>query len=461
MISISPIILSDTGHVDLLNDTAWTQRDGDPKRSLELSTEALELARTLGYASGEMRSLRNIGIGHFLLGDYETALPFLGAGLEAARNLGDKVLEGSCLNGLGIAYHRLGVFDSALEHLHTLIDLMQCLGDTRGQAIALTNIGLICDELGDHEDALKHHRESFEKMRQIGEFYSTAMINQGVVHSHQGRYEAALPYYLEALRAVREAGNRLDEARLLCNLGDAQGRLGRFEISFAYLHEALRLSRQLGASLQETQTLLALGEAHYRSGDHELARQHLEAALDVAERIGQRRFTQTIHDSLARVFEASDQITAAFTHFKHARRLETDLYRSESERRSRLWLARLELARTWHETEIQRLRNAALSKANEVLTGTNTKLRAALHASGRDPQVAFRQATVPECPLSPRELEVLNLVALGQNNREIGARLGISASTARYHISSILGKLLVVSRTQAVAIGMRQGWLLE
>ena len=59
--------------------------------------------------------------------------------------------------------------------------------------------------------------------------------------------------------------------------------------------------------------------------------------------------------------------------------------------------------------------------------------------------------------LTPRELEVLQLVALGKSDREIGDRLFISHGTARTHVRNILGKLDVRSRTAATSIALREG----
>ncbi|MFN3373716.1 MAG: LuxR C-terminal-related transcriptional regulator [Chloroflexus sp.] len=62
-------------------------------------------------------------------------------------------------------------------------------------------------------------------------------------------------------------------------------------------------------------------------------------------------------------------------------------------------------------------------------------------------------------PLSARELEVLELVAAGRTNREIATQLDISNQTVKNHISSILRKLAVNDRTQAVVYAMRRGWI--
>lgn len=62
--------------------------------------------------------------------------------------------------------------------------------------------------------------------------------------------------------------------------------------------------------------------------------------------------------------------------------------------------------------------------------------------------------------LTPREIEVLRLMAEGLGNKEVALRLGISDHTVKFHISSILAKLGADSRTEAVTIGIRMGLIL-
>ena len=59
--------------------------------------------------------------------------------------------------------------------------------------------------------------------------------------------------------------------------------------------------------------------------------------------------------------------------------------------------------------------------------------------------------------LTPREIEVLELVAEGRPNRAIAARLGISDQTVKFHLASITGKLGAANRTDAVRRGVRAG----
>jgi len=67
------------------------------------------------------------------------------------------------------------------------------------------------------------------------------------------------------------------------------------------------------------------------------------------------------------------------------------------------------------------------------------------------------EATGGDEPLTSREHEVLGLVARGLSNREIAARLAITERTARTHVSNILGKLGLASRTQAALYAVEHG----
>lgn len=63
-------------------------------------------------------------------------------------------------------------------------------------------------------------------------------------------------------------------------------------------------------------------------------------------------------------------------------------------------------------------------------------------------------------PLTKREKEVLQMLAAGLGNKEIAAKLNISDHTAKFHVGSILGKLGVSTRAEAVAMGIRRGLVL-
>ena len=70
---------------------------------------------------------------------------------------------------------------------------------------------------------------------------------------------------------------------------------------------------------------------------------------------------------------------------------------------------------------------------------------------------ARRVDEIPVEALTTRELDVLELVADGRSNRDIGTALEISDHTVKFHLASIYGKLGVSTRTEAVQRGLRLG----
>lgn len=87
---------------------------------------------------------------------------------------------------------------------------------------------------------------------------------------------------------------------------------------------------------------------------------------------------------------------------------------------------------------------------------------ATVHAGKRyiPRQIAARLAErMLRSNLTPRELEILDMLAKGLTNKQIGCALSISDNTARNHVNSIIGKLEVSDRTEAVAVAIQQGIL--
>jgi len=83
-----------------------------------------------------------------------------------------------------------------------------------------------------------------------------------------------------------------------------------------------------------------------------------------------------------------------------------------------------------------------------------------VHSGNRlmPPEVAERLSEhFPQVALTPREIEVLQHVAKGLGNKEIGVRLGTAAGTVKMHLQNILSKLGASDRTHAVTLAIRRG----
>ena len=98
---------------------------------------------------------------------------------------------------------------------------------------------------------------------------------------------------------------------------------------------------------------------------------------------------------------------------------------------------------------------AAVEAAASGLAAVDAREMAALLSGA--PQL---QSTAETGALTPRETEVLRMLAEGAANKAIAWKLGISEHTVKFHVASILGKLGAGTRTEAVTIGIRRGLVL-
>ena len=100
------------------------------------------------------------------------------------------------------------------------------------------------------------------------------------------------------------------------------------------------------------------------------------------------------------------------------------------------------------------------AEANELASAVRAAVRGEMHldpAVARQLTAALRAPRVGAVTLTPREREVLALIADGRSNQQIATALVVSERTARTHVSNILAKLGVASRTQAALWAVREG----
>lgn len=111
------------------------------------------------------------------------------------------------------------------------------------------------------------------------------------------------------------------------------------------------------------------------------------------------------------------------------------------------------------DANADRLRTAVMAVAEGSIVLDESMLARLLEPSEPEaPEPPSRAAR--DVRLTPREIEVLSLVAEGLSNKLIADRLGISEHTAKFHVNAILAKLGAETRTEAVVLAARRGILL-
>ena len=326
------------------------------------------------------------------------------------------------LQGAAILTRELGDLDASRELGEEALALNQRLGDQHGVIVTLNNLANVALAT-DLDRAQALYEECLEVSQRLGlaNDIATATLNLGVVAAFREDFETTQARYEEALALWTEHGDIDARAFTLQNLGN----LALYDLLDHHrAAERYRESLTIYRELDDT-----IGTAYCLSG-----------LAGVAGRVGE-------HERAARLYGAGEAILEEIGHVPHA---------AMRERQERL-VAEAQVACG----DVAFL--AAWEAGNALSVQDAVNLALLEDDADVPPETAV--SDVPEidsapgsaADLTPRELEVLRLMAEGLTNQQIADRLFLSRRTATSHASNILAKLDLPSRTAAVAWALRNG----
>jgi predicted ATPase/DNA-binding CsgD family transcriptional regulator len=312
--------------------------------------------------------------------------------------------------------------------------------------------------LGDHGQAIAWLETSLALARQLGDVAAAgrAVLNLGLVAEMQGNDAGAVSRFQEALALAREADDQQGVANALVNLADAAYRQGDFALSTTLSAEALTASRAIGDAFLTALALSNLGQLAVERGEADEARGWFLEALALARRADNGWLIADALTGLAAAVALRDQpaLAARWLGAVHACLAAigtTDaahhglFARTESTVRARLSVA--DFTAAWTAGEQLSL-DRAVREATDPAVMTSPALPGG-PAGGRRAGSGYN--------LTEREVEVLRLLVAGQSNPQIAEALYISPRTATTHVTNILTKLGVSTRTAAATTALAAG----
>jgi ATP/maltotriose-dependent transcriptional regulator MalT len=431
--------------------------------------------------------------------------------LEVARAVGDASVEARALNALGVSLGR-GYDDTGIEVLKEAVEVARRSGAPDDVATAYVNISDLYNISGRTREAVEAVRAGLEEFRGVTRAADWLSLNLAEFLYDAGDWEeaeAALPAAGRRLVGTTLMNWRLMRARLLLGRGDCDGarheldlvaRPGRAstEPQFVGTYYALRadLERRCGdidaarAAIDEGLdriefcsddyvriTALATRGMRVEGDAGQLARDRRDPA---AERVARER-ADALFERVQLASQPGGPIEAAELATAEAERA-----RAHGPDDPALWAGAADMwdavgrpypaaitrwrqaealvsaeardeAATVAEDAIERARRLGSEWLAEEVESLVTRARLRLSAGA--PEAGEEPAVEEEDPfgLTTRERQVLSLVARGATNREIGLELHMAEKTASVHVSRILGKLGVRSRTEAAAVAHRLG----
>jgi predicted ATPase/DNA-binding CsgD family transcriptional regulator len=359
---------------------------------------------------------------------------------------------------------RAGSYAAAETYCEEALAIARDAGDDCLVAELLHERAWILLHQGQPGAALPLIEQGLGLARRLQEPRLTALLLTGRSHASDlgGDHASAARDALQSLQLYRRNGDQRAVGHLLGNLGNVELEAGELDIARPHLAESLDIARALNDRYGIVNGTFNLGLAEYLGGSPGAAEALFAETLDLARRMGMRAPSAYALIGLAmtgqggadsgwsaRLHGAADQ---AFADLGHA--LEPLEGRLADLDRRRLRAAMGDAA---FETEYAAGRTLDLARAadqaRQGIQAGREAPRAGAPVSEPDAAVSGEAVTV----LTPRELDVLKLVAQGLSNPDIAQRLVLSEHTIHRHLANILRKLDLSSRAAAAAWGVRAG----
>ena len=296
----------------------------------------------------------------------------------------------------------------------------QAVGDREAEAAALHSLGFVALERGDLGQAIRWMERALALALEIESAAGTVRLlicatytNLAQLALARDDVATAASYLAEARRRQRELGFAWGESHLLRCLGDLARARGEDGEALATYRESVRLARGPGDRRYLAEALAGIASVIVRRGQLEGATRLLAVAATLREQIGAPQgWGQPAHE--------------------------------RSEAAARAALPPETFATAWAA-------GAALPLEEAIAEALNAAgpVGVSLPPSAPGPAVAIG--------LTGREREVLSLLVQGWSDRQIADALFVSPRTVNYHVTNLLAKLGLASRTAAAAYAMRHG----
>ena len=426
-----------------------------------------------------------------LLARTQEAIQAANEAIALARTVGLRRLEGDALCTKGVVLADLGRLEESLEAMDQAEEIAQEVGSAADLARVSNNRTYVQVFAGMAEDAIADAEVGLQIARAQGTMLSSGigiLENQAEAAVRIGRWDDALAM-LDAFPYDTGEGSTL--CALAAPRVDVWLRRGDLIAAERALAPAIERAKPMTDPPFGAQIRIRAAQLEIARGDRQKARRWLQEALEICTEAGERIYTAKCCSVGMEVEAAAGDLNAAGALLDLADRVEAGgpllaepaafiaTARAEhaemgGQPHPECWeraVAAWERCHDVYWTAVARYRQAdAILRAHGERTHAAALAHSALEAArrlGAAPLVGQLEVLqergrlrddatrVPHLGLTPREAEVLNLIAEGRTNRQIGDALYISEKTASVHVTNLLRKLGVNNRGAAAETARR------
>jgi predicted ATPase/DNA-binding CsgD family transcriptional regulator len=306
----------------------------------------------------------------------------------------------------------------------------------------------------------------------------------GMAYGSAGTFDRSIDELRRAATIADDTGDRVQLARILGNLGVTYADAGRLDLASAALREAVAASRMVGDDFALAMNLVNLTETLLFAGEPDTALKAADEGWALLDGYDPGRYTAFAMLVRSGALAATGSVAAARSLLASAARFVAEIDETEGKAQLLEYAAYLSLAegrrrdaarllgtalRLWRvggqsDDPARHIANASVGERLRHLLGEERFSRLVGEGMTDEPNrvVMAIAASVPELDpaiqgkfgrLSPREGEVLELVAAGATDGDIAAALSISPKTASVHVSNLKNKLGSDSRIELALLG--------
>lgn len=418
----------------------------DPEQVITAARKTLALAKRHDDLAGVAISLTSLAIlSYRALGKFAKAQQHLREALAIDRQIGFDLNAAWSQGELGYITNLQGKYRATRAHFEARVHHFHIGGIVnKGMDMCLIELGNSALELKEDAAASNFFAESIKTASNLRRYeqIARAKAGLGIVAVYQGDITLAAAYYEDSQTLLRSADvnafnnsnyrQALDNPSLLALL------LGHYDQALAHYEAIVSHFKNTGYRVPLMRAHSLAGHALVGLADQERAQQYLFDALQEAVAMGAFQVLMEAFAGIAQLSFMSPALTVEL--------LAMIRVHSASNRYSRTQakhvLAIMEAALSPDEYSASLERGKTLTLQSAV---------ALVKPLGVDLKMSQREANQQLIdPLTPREIEVLQLVVSGLTNREIAEKLVISIGTVKKHNSNAFGKLGVKTRAQAI-----------
>jgi non-specific serine/threonine protein kinase len=390
-------------HDNLRAALAWAIQAGRTDEAARLALGMWRYWRTRAYQREGLRWLEQI------------------LALDATNPLPDS-LRPHLYNALGGLAHSSGRVDEAVAYQAEALRLWTTAGSQAGMAQARIDMAWQFFDQARMDEAFPYAEESLALAERMGDerLLASALMVRSVIAMESARLKGVIPALERSLAIWRKLEDLDSQVTCLGLLGSAYQQSGDYEHSKPFIAESVRLCVRMGSYRELIGTLVGL---HFLSAD---TAENQEQALDAAQVIG--------------VMMAWEQLYSG----------PSPWWESEKEKALRSRIVALIGRETMERgiAEGQRMTTAEVLTLAERITAP---AQPTTSPASPDPRGTVETA---QAGLTPREIEVLRLVAKGLTNAQVAQALVITPRTVNAHLTAVYAKLGVVSRSGAIRYAM-------